>query len=96
MQFVKGAFVEDYDPTIEDLYCKHVEIDGGAHKLEILDTAGQDDYTPLRSTFMDSGDGFILVYAIDDDSSFEELEAIFAEIDQVHAGRGPPPTVMVG
>ena len=55
-------------------------------RLEILDTAGQDDYTPLRSSFMGSGDGFILVFAIDDDHSFEELADIFLEIDQVQGG----------
>ena len=35
-KFVQGAFVEDYDPTIEDLHSKHVEINGEAMRLEIL------------------------------------------------------------
>ena len=45
-----------YDPTIEDQYTKAIELDGKAHQLEILDTAGQEEYSPLRETFMHTGD----------------------------------------
>jgi Ras-related protein Rap-1A len=41
IQFIQGSFVEKYDPTIEDSYRKHVEIDGKAAMLDILDTAGK-------------------------------------------------------
>lgn len=44
-----------------------MDIDGKALQVEILDTAGQDEYTPLRETFMHTGDGFMLVYSITDD-----------------------------
>jgi GTPase SAR1 family protein len=40
MQFVQGIFMPKYDPTIEDVYKKTVEIDGKNYSLEILDTAG--------------------------------------------------------
>jgi len=44
---------------------------------------------------MDSGDGYVLVYAIDDDSSFEEMDALFEEIES--AGRGhSSPKILVG
>ena len=38
MQFVQGIFVEKYDPTIEDSYRKHVEVDNMQCVLDILDT----------------------------------------------------------
>ena len=38
------SFVEDYDPTIEDTYRKHIIIDGETYQLDILDTAGQEEY----------------------------------------------------
>jgi Ras-related protein Rap-1B len=40
VQFVKGIFVQKYDPTIEDAYRKDMEIDGQMCKIEIFDTAG--------------------------------------------------------
>jgi GTPase SAR1 family protein len=36
VQFVQGIFVEKYDPTIEDSYRKHVDVDGGNYMLEIV------------------------------------------------------------
>ena len=67
-RYTQGTWVEKYDPTIEDQYTKTVELDTGsgtrAIPLEILDTAGQDEYSPLRETFMHTGDGFLLVYSI--------------------------------
>ncbi len=45
-----------YDPTIEDKYTKDLEVKGKALQLEILDTAGQEEYSALRETFMHTGD----------------------------------------
>lgn len=33
-----------YDPTIEDSYCKHIEVDGEEYTLDVIDTAGQHEY----------------------------------------------------
>lgn len=39
------VFLDDrYDPTIEDSYCKHIEVDGQDYTLELTDTAGQSEY----------------------------------------------------
>lgn len=46
-------FLDEYDPTIEDSYCKHVEVDGQEYTLEITDTAGQEEYRgQWNETFM--------------------------------------------
>lgn len=42
LQFIQGQFVSDYDPTIEDAYRKHIDIDGNSLLLDVLDTAGQE------------------------------------------------------
>lgn len=64
-----------------------MDIDGKAMQVEILDTAGQDAYTPLRETFMHTGDGFLLVYSIVDDQTLEELREIREQILRVHPDR---------
>jgi GTPase SAR1 family protein len=61
-----------------------VDIDGKALQVEILDTAGQDEYTPLRETFMHTGDGFLLVYSIVDDQTLEDLRDIRDQILRAH------------
>jgi GTPase SAR1 family protein len=42
LQLVTHSFVEDYDPTVEDLFRKLVQVDGATYMLEILDTIPDD------------------------------------------------------
>ena len=46
---VCGQFVEDYEPTKADSYRKKVVLDGEEVQIDILDTAGQEDYAAIRS-----------------------------------------------
>lgn len=41
-------FVEDYEPTKADSYRKKVILDGEEVQIDILDTAGQEDYAAIR------------------------------------------------
>ena len=83
-RYAMGQWVAKYDPTIEDMYPKSVGIDGSAVNLEILDTAGQEEYSALRESFMHTGDGFLLVYSITDDQTFEDLISIRQQILDAH------------
>eukprot|EP00349_Pseudokeronopsis_sp_Brazil_P000301 CAMPEP_0202961320 /NCGR_PEP_ID=MMETSP1396-20130829/5378_1 /ASSEMBLY_ACC=CAM_ASM_000872 /TAXON_ID= /ORGANISM="Pseudokeronopsis sp., Strain Brazil" /LENGTH=223 /DNA_ID=CAMNT_0049681053 /DNA_START=22 /DNA_END=693 /DNA_ORIENTATION=+ len=93
-RFVIGRWVEKYDPTVEESYQSTIDIDGRALQVEILDTAGQDEYRPLRETFMHSGDGFMLVYSIVDDQTLEELRSIREQILRVHRDKKVPMIVV--
>lgn len=42
--------------------------------MEIIDTAGQEEYSALRDQYMRTGQGFILVYSITDRKSLDELD----------------------
>ena len=64
-----------------------MDIGGKELQVEILDTAGHDEYTHLRETFMHTGDGFMLVYSIVDDQTLEDLRDIRAQILRVHRDR---------
>eukprot|EP01114_Cavostelium_apophysatum_P023511 TRINITY_DN8884_c0_g1_i2.p1 TRINITY_DN8884_c0_g1~~TRINITY_DN8884_c0_g1_i2.p1 ORF type:complete len:125 (+),score=14.41 TRINITY_DN8884_c0_g1_i2:83-457(+) len=74
IQCTSNHFVEYYDPTIESSYRRQVVIDGKACVLDILDTAGQDEYSALRSQWIRSGEGFLVVYDITSRTSFELAE----------------------
>ena len=80
IQFVQGYFITDYDPTIEDCYKRVLAVDGESHQLDILDTAGQDDFAPMRTSYMRQGKGFLIVYAIDDRASFEEVSIFHRDL----------------
>ena len=50
-------------------------IDDETCLLDILDTAGQEEYSAMRDQYMRTGQGFLLVYAITSRSSFDEITA---------------------
>ena len=95
VQFVHGYFIEDYDPTIEDCYKRTFTVDGENVQLDILDTAGQEDFAPMRNAYMHQGKGFIIVYSIDDRESFERVDFYYREICRGKASSDFP-LVLVG
>lgn len=95
IQFIQSYFVTDYDPTIEDSYTKQCIVDDTLAKLDILDTAGQEEFSAMREQYMRSGEGFLLVYSLTDHSSFEEIPKFQKQILRVK-DRDEFPMLMVG
>jgi len=83
IQFVQSYFVDQYDPTIEDSYRKQMEFRGKQYMLEILDTAGTEQFTAMRDLYMKNGEGFILVYSITAESTFITLQELRDQILRV-------------
>jgi small GTP-binding protein len=83
VQFVQSIFVEKYDPTIEDSYRKQVEVDGQQCMLEILDTAGTEQFTAMRDLYMKNGQGFILVFSITSMVTMNDLYELREQILRV-------------
>jgi len=83
VQFVQGIFVEKYDPTIEDSYRKLVEVDSDQYMLEILDTAGTEQFTAMRDLYMKNGQGFVLAYSIIAQSTFNDIPDLREQILRV-------------
>ena len=95
LQFIQGQFVPDYDPTIEDAYRKHIQIDGNSLLLDVLDTAGQEDFIALRTSWMRNKDGFVLAFSIIERKSFEDLQSFYDQLMEVYEEEIPP-FVLVG
>jgi len=85
IQLVQGQFVDEYDPTIEDCYQKAMHIsgvyegkDGPSTELnedvilDVLDTAGQEEYSAMREQYIRNGDGFLLVYSVNSKETFDQ------------------------
>lgn len=83
IQMVQSHFVDEYDPTIEDSYRKPCVIDHEPALLDVLDTAGQEEYSAMREQYMRTGEGFLLVYSITSRSSFEEVVSFYQQILRV-------------
>uniref|UniRef100_A0A8W8MBS6 small monomeric GTPase n=2 Tax=Magallana gigas TaxID=29159 RepID=A0A8W8MBS6_MAGGI len=71
LQFMYDEFVEDYEPTKADSYRKKVVLDGEEVQIDILDTAGQEEYAAIRDNYFRSGEGFLCLFSITEQESFQ-------------------------
>ncbi len=83
VRFVQNTFEEKYDPTIEDSYRKLTMIDGEPCALEILDTAGTEQFRAMRDLYIKNGHGFLLVYSVTNPSSYNDLEELYRQIERI-------------
>ena len=83
LRIMENTFDGDYNPTIEDLFEKIVTIDGCRCKLNILDTAGQEDFKGLREGQMKGKDGYIFCYSLIDHGTFDDLESFYDTLIEV-------------
>jgi len=93
VRFVTGRFLNEYDPTLEMVYEKAVPIGDSTVSLDILDTAGNAEASYIRN-----GEGFIVVYSINDHYSFEVARQMIKLIKEVRKPEGEcqVPVILVG
>jgi Ras-related protein R-Ras2 len=51
--------------------------------LDILDTAGQEEFSAMREQYMRSGEGFLLVFSVTDRGGFDEIFKFHRQILRV-------------
>jgi len=95
IQLIQNNFIDEYDPTIEDSYRKQVSIDQETCLLDILDTAGQEEYSAMRDQYMRTGQGFLCAFSVTSRSSFEEICSFREQILRVKDADAVP-IVLVG
>lgn len=99
LQFMYDEFVEDYEPTKADSYRKKVVLDGQEAQIDILDTAGQEDYAAIRDNYFRSGEGFLCVFSITEKESFEatqEFREQILRVKGVDSNTDSIPFILVG
>ncbi|GAA5967224.1 hypothetical protein JCM11641_000481 [Rhodosporidiobolus odoratus] len=93
IQFIQSHFVDEFVPTLSsslsdttpllDSYRKQCMIDEEVALLDVLDTAGQEEYSAMREQYMRTGEGFLLVYSITSRNSFDEIGTFHQQILRV-------------
>ncbi|KAG5366323.1 Ras-like protein 1 [Yarrowia sp. B02] len=85
MRLVRSKWVDEYDPTIEDSYSTTRVVDGVSYRIDIIDTAGQEEYRDMLGNLfqVDSKiDAYLLVYDITAPQSLEALDYFNDMIDK--------------
>ena len=94
-RFINYNAPSEHEATIEDRYKTQTKVDDITYEVEILDTAGEEDFQNMADNWINFGEGFLLVFAINDRESFEILDKKRARILKVKFDK-PCPIVMVG
>jgi len=90
VQLISGKFVESYDPTLEDSYRRQISVGEKEVVLDIFDTAGQEDFSAVRDSYMTTGDGFMIIYSIIDDKTYQEVSTIHSKLLLLHDNKKVP------
>lgn len=97
VKYVEDHFVDEYYPTVENQYQKTISFRGQQYELEIVDTAGQDEFLMVEELQLIGIHGYLLVYLVALRQLFELIELIRDKIiNVVGGGVGQVPMVVVG
>ncbi|KAG6830135.1 hypothetical protein H0H92_001999 [Tricholoma furcatifolium] len=94
-QFIDNHFVDAYYPTIETTSAKTITYKGVEYDCHIIDTAGQDEYSPVNSQHAIGIHGYVLVYSIASRASFDMIQIVYDKIIDF-CGVTDVPCVIVG
>jgi small GTP-binding protein len=93
LRLVDGAFDPETRSTIGIEYRPFtITVDNETIKLNIWDTAGQERFRSISRSYFRGAIGAILVFAVDDSSTFEELHAW---INDLHSYASPNAAVLL-
>ncbi|KAK0469951.1 small GTPase superfamily [Desarmillaria tabescens] len=96
VRYIRDVFIDYYDPTIEEEYRRTVHLDGELSTLEILDTAGAEQFTSLNEVYIKAGLGFVLVFSLTQEASLKEVDHLRQQIYRIKGGDTNIPIVVVG
>jgi len=96
VRFMRNEFLESYDPTIQEEYRKTVMVDGESTWLEVLDTAGAEQFTALNELYITAGRGFILVFSLTLEASLREVTNLRQQILRIKGENSRVTMVLVG
>uniref|UniRef100_A0A8H7XLG7 GTP-binding protein rhb1 n=1 Tax=Psilocybe cubensis TaxID=181762 RepID=A0A8H7XLG7_PSICU len=88
-------FQDSYYPTIESTFAKSVVYKGVEYDCHIIDTAGQDEYSPINAQYAIGIHGYVLVYSITSRNSFNMIQIVYDKIVDF-CGVSKVPCVIVG
>jgi len=95
VQYCENHFADNYYPTIENTFNKVIKYRNQEYACEIVDTAGQDEYSILNSKHAIGIHGYILVYSITSKQSLDLCRVIRDKILN-STGTDWVPIVLVG
>lgn len=95
VQFTEKRFVDAYYPTIENQFSHKINYNGVEYTTEIIDTAGQDEFSIMSQKVLIGIHGYMLVYSVGSRVSFDLIPIIRDKILNA-TGTDEMPMILVG
>jgi len=94
MSYTQKMFPREYIPTIFDNYSSNVDYNGNHIRLDLYDTAGQEDYDRLRVICYSNTDVFLVCYSVVSTASLDNIKSKWISEIRQHCPNAP--VVLVG
>ncbi|KAK7092387.1 GTP-binding protein Rheb-like isoform X2 [Littorina saxatilis] len=95
IQFVENQFVDNYEPTIENTFQKTFKSGGQDFNLQVVDTAGQDEYSIMPQSYFMNINGYVIVYSVNSEKSFKVAQNVYDKLRDMKGELGVP-VILVG
>ena len=97
-RFVDGVFKKDEISTLGIQFSfKNLELDGNRKiKLSLIDTSGQEKYRSLPPTYFKKVDVVLFVFAVDNPSSFENIQYWIDTFNENNNGKNVKKMYLIG
>lgn len=83
--FFEQPFEDEHNPTVDDYYLHGIKLDGVHYNVCIADTSGTYSFPVMRRFAISHCRGFIVMYSLNDSSSFQTALNIMDEIIELLA-----------
>lgn len=80
---------------IEESYITKLEYGFDYHDIEIIDTAGQEEFMSFRDSSLSKGDAFLGLFAVDSNLSWHDLTKLRSKVIREHEGDDQIPLVII-
>lgn len=70
--------MREYTATIEDIYTKRITIDEEPAEIDILDTAGLQEFRVVKMGKLKEREGFLVVFDISDKGTFDQIDEVYS------------------
>jgi small GTP-binding protein len=95
-RYVFQKFLREYINTIEDFYTKSTSVDNKQVELDILDTAGMEEFRAVRDAMIRDREGFLMIFDLTNMESFERIDYLMSLVKAYHSSPTGAPCILIG
>ncbi|XP_041927548.1 rho-related GTP-binding protein RhoV [Alosa pseudoharengus] len=94
ISYIANGYPDEYHQTAFDVFTGSVTVDGIPVRIQLMDTAGQEEYDKFRSLCYNHTDVFLLCFSVVNPTSFHNITTKW--IPQLRAHNPTLPIILIG